>query len=100
RFRGIGEPIWAGRSPAELVECHRHESLLNLAFAGSPAWWLLCPYDTATLDAAVLEEARATHPLVYEDGVERPSPAYVGLEVVTAPFREPLPEPPARPQAL
>ena len=32
-IRGIGEPIWADRSPAELVECQRHESLLNLAFA-------------------------------------------------------------------
>src|SRR5438132_6772395 len=38
--RGIGEPIWAGRTPAELVECQRHEALLNLAFAGTPAWWL------------------------------------------------------------
>ena len=25
-FRGIGEPIWAARSPEELVECQRHES--------------------------------------------------------------------------
>jgi hypothetical protein len=24
RARGIGEPIWAGRTPAELVECQRH----------------------------------------------------------------------------
>ena len=32
-LRGIGEPIWAERSAAELVECQRHESLLNLAFA-------------------------------------------------------------------
>jgi MEDS: MEthanogen/methylotroph, DcmR Sensory domain len=39
--RGIGEPIWAERTPAELVECQRHETLLNLAFAGVPAWWLL-----------------------------------------------------------
>jgi MEDS: MEthanogen/methylotroph, DcmR Sensory domain len=30
---GIGEPIWAGRSASELVECQLHESLLNLAFA-------------------------------------------------------------------
>ncbi|HKG04275.1 MAG TPA: MEDS domain-containing protein, partial [Conexibacter sp.] len=28
-LRGIGEPISAERSPAELFECHRHESLLN-----------------------------------------------------------------------
>jgi hypothetical protein len=31
-LRGTGEPIWADRSAAELVECQRHESLLNLAF--------------------------------------------------------------------
>jgi MEDS: MEthanogen/methylotroph, DcmR Sensory domain len=27
--RGIGEPIWPGRSEHELTECRRHESLLN-----------------------------------------------------------------------
>ena len=32
-LRGIGEPIWPERSAHELVECQRHESLLNLAFA-------------------------------------------------------------------
>jgi hypothetical protein len=26
RVRGIGEPIWAQRSPAELAECQRHEA--------------------------------------------------------------------------
>ena len=31
--RGIGEPIWAERSAIELVECQRHEALLNVAFA-------------------------------------------------------------------
>ena len=52
RFRGIGEPIWAMRSASELVECARHEALLNLAFAGGRAWWLLCPYDTGSLGAS------------------------------------------------
>jgi len=33
--RGIGEPIWPARTPAELVECQRHEALLNVAFAES-----------------------------------------------------------------
>ena len=42
---GIGEPIWPGRTAAELVECHRHEALLNLAFAVR-LLVLLCPYDT------------------------------------------------------
>src|SRR5262249_25008135 len=43
--RAIGEAVWAGRSQAELTECRRHESLLNLAFDGGHPWSLLCPYD-------------------------------------------------------
>src|SRR5205085_3309388 len=49
RVRGVGEPIWPGRSEAELAECRRHESLLNLAFADGRSWWLVCPYDTEAL---------------------------------------------------
>ncbi|MFL5899814.1 MAG: anti-sigma factor RsbA family regulatory protein [Solirubrobacterales bacterium] len=60
--RGIGEPIWAGRSAAELDECRRHESLLNLAFVDAPAWSLLCPYDAANLDDEVLVAAEHSHP--------------------------------------
>ncbi|MGH9135732.1 MAG: MEDS domain-containing protein, partial [Acidimicrobiales bacterium] len=52
RLRGIGEPVWPGRRPAELAECHRHETLLNVAFGDGPAWSLLCPYDAGALDAA------------------------------------------------
>jgi anti-sigma regulatory factor (Ser/Thr protein kinase) len=95
RLRGIGEPIWPERTAAELAECERHESLLNLAFAGSPSWWLLCPYDTEALDPAVLEEARRTHPFVRENGVGRESADYYGLSAIGAPFAEPLPDPPA-----
>ena len=62
--RGIGEPIRPERGAAELVECQRHESLLNLAFADSPAWRLLCPYDTSALDPAVIDEAHRSHPFV------------------------------------
>jgi len=61
---GIGEPVWPGRSDAELVECSRHESLLNLAFDGGRPWRLLCPYDTARLAPEVLEEACRNHPHV------------------------------------
>jgi anti-sigma regulatory factor (Ser/Thr protein kinase) len=59
--RGIGEPIWAGRSPAELDEAQRHEWLLNFAFADTPGMWIVCPYDVRALDPAVLDEARASH---------------------------------------
>src|SRR6478735_26217 len=55
--RGIGEPIWPGRTEEEMVECHHHESLLNYAFDEGPAWWLLCPYDADGLDDDVLAAA-------------------------------------------
>ena len=100
RARGIGEPVWAGRTEAELVECQRHETLLNLAFAGVPAWWLLCPYDTGALGPEVLEEARRSHPHVSERGVATASPSYRGLEQAAAPFAAPLPEPPGQPPEL
>jgi anti-sigma regulatory factor (Ser/Thr protein kinase) len=96
--RGIGEPVGSGRTPAELVECQRHESLLNLAFAGTPAFWLMCPYDTEALDPAVIDEALRSHPFVSEDGAHAPSPSYGGIEAVTAPFSAPLPEPVPRPK--
>jgi anti-sigma regulatory factor (Ser/Thr protein kinase) len=51
--RGVGEPVWPGRSAAEVEECRRHEALLDVAFASSPAWSLLSPYDAGALaDAA------------------------------------------------
>ena len=63
-LRGIGEPIWPGRSSAEIVECERHEWLLNLAFDDGRPWWLMCPYDAANLEPEVIEAARLTHPYV------------------------------------
>jgi hypothetical protein len=48
-LRGIGEPIFPERDRQVLIECERHEALLNLAFAGSERFWLLCPYDVAAL---------------------------------------------------
>jgi anti-sigma regulatory factor (Ser/Thr protein kinase) len=93
-FRGIGEPIWAGLSPAELVECQLHESLLNVAFGGGPEWWLLCPYDIDSLEAATLDEARHSHPFVLERGSGEASRTYRGDDagVLTAA----LPEPPGQ----
>lgn len=97
RFRGIGEPIWAARSASELVECERHEALLNLAFADAPAWWLACPYDTESLAPSVLEDAKRNHPHLVDGDRRRESETYRGLEVVARPFDEPLPEPSGTP---
>jgi anti-sigma regulatory factor (Ser/Thr protein kinase) len=93
RVWGIGEPVWAGRSDAELSECQRHESLLNLAFADRAPLSLLRPYDTASLDAGAIAGAHRSHPTVVESGARRPSLAYPGLDAVAAPFSDPLPEP-------
>jgi len=94
KARGVGEPIHAARSRDELVECERHEALLNLAFADGPPWDLLCPYDVESLDPAVLAEAARNHPFVAHHGTTHASPEYQGLERIDAPFRAPLAPPP------
>jgi MEDS: MEthanogen/methylotroph, DcmR Sensory domain len=93
RVRGIGEPVSPRRTPAELVECQRHESLLNVAFSGAPAWWLLCPYDTGALDDAVIDEAQRSHPYVWQAGTHRRSAVCRDLDSMAAPLADPLPEP-------
>jgi anti-sigma regulatory factor (Ser/Thr protein kinase) len=95
---GIGEPIWAGRTPDELIECQRHESLLNLAFAEAPAFRLLCPYDTEALEPEVIEEAHCSHHTIVDSEGHRRSTSYRGIELSAAPFAMPLP-PPASPPA-
>jgi anti-sigma regulatory factor (Ser/Thr protein kinase) len=100
-LRGIGEPISAERSAAELFECHRHESLLNLAFTDAADFRLLCPYDTAALDPAVVAHARCTHPLVQDpDGSVHASIVFHGLSAAAEPCRAPLPAPPAETQTI
>ena len=88
--RGIGEPIWPGRSDEEVVECHHHESLLNYAFDDGPAWWLLCPYDTNGLDDDVLTHARETHPGLRSPVSASESDTYVDPHETFVPFDGPL----------
>jgi anti-sigma regulatory factor (Ser/Thr protein kinase) len=98
--RGIGEPVWHGRSDAELTECHRHESLLNLAFENTPAFWLLCPYDKQSLSDEVLDEALRTHPYVADRSESRRSEAYLVPELAPSPFDGELPPPAESPEEL
>jgi len=76
RVRGIGEPVWAARSDEALEECRRHESLLNVAFEGGPAWELLCPYDAATIGDDIMEKVAQSHPCLQREGRHEPSAAY------------------------
>ncbi|MEW2623561.1 sensor histidine kinase [Streptomyces sp. NPDC048106] len=93
RTRIIGEPVWAGRGPAEYPACVQHEALINAAFRGREVT-ILCPYDTAALDARALADAWATHPVVIEGAEERPSAAY-DPEGVVSRYNAPLPPAPA-----
>jgi anti-sigma regulatory factor (Ser/Thr protein kinase) len=92
-LRGIGEPIWPGRSEPEVDECHRHEALLNVAFDEGPPWWLICPYDVTALPDDVLEGARRTHPVVRERGAAQTSTTFPS-PLASEPFHGMLPEPP------
>ena len=92
RFRGIGEPIWPERTEDELAECQKHEALLNVAFDGGTAWWLLCPYDVDRLSPDVLDEARRSHPFVWHGSDQRVSEAYLA-DLDLHPFSVPLREP-------
>jgi anti-sigma regulatory factor (Ser/Thr protein kinase) len=98
--RGIGEPIYDGRSAAELTECQRHESLLNLAFDDGQAWRLLCPYDVGALDEQVIRVAEHTHPLVTQAGRSRQSEHYLDATEAPGPFDGSLPEPLNEPQEV
>ena len=67
-IRGVGEPVWAGRTAAEIAECQLHEALLNMAVAVDTPMWLICPYDVVALDDMVVAEARRSHPLLVDSG--------------------------------
>jgi anti-sigma regulatory factor (Ser/Thr protein kinase) len=96
---GIGEPAWPGRSEAELIECRRHESLLNLAFDDGGPWRLLCPYDVRELSADVLAGARHNHRHVSRGGLSAPCDDYLDPPTVLS-WDGPLPAPAVEPAEL
>jgi anti-sigma regulatory factor (Ser/Thr protein kinase) len=91
--RGIGEPVWRGRTQAELAECHRHEALLNVAFVDSPPWWLRCGFDTAALTDELISAARFTHPHLSRQDGQLASGDYPGVHGLPGPFEGTLPDP-------
>lgn len=62
--RGVGEPVWPGRRPDELVECRLHEALVNPAFADETAVWVKCLYDVGALEREAFGDVGTTHPEV------------------------------------
>jgi len=99
RVRYVGEPIWPGRSAAEVREATRHEALINLAFPGTAAT-ILCPYDAAALPQSVIHEAGRTHPAVLADGHPAVAGSYAGPGNLPPECDRPLPAPPATAEVL
>ena len=95
----IGEPIWPGRTAAEIEEATRHEALMNLAFRDSPVT-TLCPYDGVRLPKSVLADAACTHPAVIRDRQEIASASYLGPEHLPPRCTRALSPPPAQAEAL
>lgn len=89
--RVIGEPIWPDRSDVEYPACVQHEALINVAFRGR-AVTILCPYDVAGLDPAVVDDAVATHPVLIQNGRTWASPAYAPERIVSD-YNRALPAP-------
>lgn len=73
--RIVGEPIWPGRTATEYPACAQYEALINPVFAGR-AVTIVCPYDVSGLAPAVVADAGATHPLLWETGGVRRSDRY------------------------
>lgn len=93
-LRGLGEPFGVPRDTPEHEECEQHESLLNLAFAAFPSFWLLCAYDLTALSRRVVDHARSNHPFILEGGAHRASHQYRDITSSPNPFGAPLTDPP------
>jgi anti-sigma regulatory factor (Ser/Thr protein kinase) len=99
RVRFVGEPIWPGRSPAEIGEVTRHEALVNLAFAGTPVM-ILCAYDVTRLPPSAIADARWTHPEYLANGRPVAAAGQVARRQIPPDWDRPLPPPPASAEVI
>jgi anti-sigma regulatory factor (Ser/Thr protein kinase) len=97
--RFLLELVWAARTRAEQREAIRHEALINVAFAASRVR-VLCSYDCAQLDPAIIRSAMSTHPVFVAGGTATPSPAYDAGRVFPDEWDQPLRRPPDGAAAL
>jgi anti-sigma regulatory factor (Ser/Thr protein kinase) len=96
---GIGEPVYPGRSAAELAECQLHEALLNIAFDAATPFWLLCPYDLEALATEVIGEAEQHHPFLARGTAQEASSTFQPIDT-GSPFDRPAPARPAGVESL
>lgn len=95
----VEEPMWPGRSPAEVAEVARHEALVNVAFADLPVQ-VVCVYDQQLLSPAELRYGESTHPRWWLDGHDDATPGYAGPGAMPAGADLPLDAPPPDAQRI
>jgi anti-sigma regulatory factor (Ser/Thr protein kinase) len=91
RWRVFGEPLWPERPGPAVVETHRHEALVNVAFADAPAS-MLCAYDISLAGEAVACAER-THPELLRGGSRERSSRFANPLDTWRMAARPLPEP-------
>lgn len=74
-IRIMGEISVKGRSDAEMAAWSRYETIINLAFAASPAT-IVCTYDDRTWGESAITDASLTHPEAARGTEAVANPAY------------------------
>ena len=97
--RIAGEPIWPGRSAAEVCEGIRHEALTNLAFQQAPLA-IMCAYDVTRHAPSVIAGARRTHSELVADGQPIPEAGPPAPWQIPPECDRPLPPPPGSAEGL
>jgi anti-sigma regulatory factor (Ser/Thr protein kinase) len=97
--RVAGEPIWPGRSAAEVCEGIRHEALTNLAFQQAPLA-IMCAYDVTKHAPSVIAAVRGTHSEFVADGQPVAGAGPAASWQIPPECDRPLSEPPASAEAL
>jgi|SRR5580698_1229445 anti-sigma regulatory factor (Ser/Thr protein kinase) len=97
--RIAGEPIWPGRSAAEVCEGIRHEALTNLAFQQAPLA-IMCAYDVTRHAPSVIAGARRTHSELVADGQPIPGAGPPAPWQIPPECDRPLPPPPGSAEGL
>ncbi len=76
--RIVAEAAWSGDAD-EIAAWTRYESIVNLAFASSPAT-IICTYDEESLPEDVIADALLTHPEFAHESDATANPSYRGPE--------------------
>jgi anti-sigma regulatory factor (Ser/Thr protein kinase) len=97
--RVAAEPIWPGRSAAEICEGIRHEALSNLAFQQAPLA-IMCAYDISRHPPSVIAGARLTHAGPAADGQPVSGPWPSRPWQIPPEYDLPLPPPPPGAEGL